>query len=165
MQQPTQSVQFLSTSSIACNCYNIALYNVNCLWLVGVTLIFDVTLQIIVQRYQIVALRWSNDISSAADNAIFKNSAQSIEYSFGCMARSAVLWKPNFANILLFNFCEQKFIQHGPLTVAVDRNDHFLFVFEEKWPNYASRPKFASNSDSFWVRQIFNVCPKVRQVC
>ena len=55
---------------------NIFLYRVNCLWLVGVTLIFDGTPQIVVQRCQIAALRWPNDISSAADNAIFKNRSE-----------------------------------------------------------------------------------------
>ena len=50
--------------------------SLNCLWLVGVALIFDGILQKIVQRCQIAAARWPNDISSAADNAIFKNRAQ-----------------------------------------------------------------------------------------
>ena len=36
--------------------------------------------------------------------------SQNIECSFGCVARSAVLLKPNVANILLFIFCEQKFV-------------------------------------------------------
>ena len=36
----------------------------------------------IVQRCQIAALRWPNDISRAADNAIFKNRAQNIECNF-----------------------------------------------------------------------------------
>ena len=31
-----------------------------------------------------------------------------------------VLLKPNVANILLFNFCEQKFVQHAPITIAID---------------------------------------------
>ena len=44
---------------------NIVLSSLNCLWLVGVTLIFDGTLQIIVQRCQIKASSWPNDISSA----------------------------------------------------------------------------------------------------
>ena len=55
-----------------------------------------------VQRYQIAAPRWLNDISSAADNAIKKNKAQNIECSFGCVARSAVLLKPNVANSSIF---------------------------------------------------------------
>ena len=44
---------------------NIVLQCVNCHSLVGVTLIFDGTTQIIVQRCQIAAPRWPNDISSA----------------------------------------------------------------------------------------------------
>ena len=63
--------------------------------------------------------------------------------------------------ILLFNFCEQKFVQHGPLTIAIDCNGLYLLIFEDKWPNYASRPKSAPNSDSFWVRRIFNACVRV----
>ena len=104
---------------------------------------------------------WPNDISSAADNAFFKNRAQNIEFSFGCVALSAVLLKPNVANILLFNFCEQKFVQLGPITIAIDCNGLSLFIFEENWPNYASGPKSASNSDSFWVSRLFNVCERV----
>ena len=104
---------------------NIVLQTVNAFCLVGVTLIFDGTLQIIVQRCQIAASRWLNEISSAADNVIFKNRAQNIVCCFGCVARSAVLLKPNVANILLLNFCEQKFVQHGPITIAIDCNGHF----------------------------------------
>ena len=119
--------------------------------------VFDGTPQIIVQRCQ---------ISSAADNAIFKNRAQNIE-CFGCVAHSVVLLKPNVANILLFNFCEQKFVQHGPITIAINCNGLSLLIFEEKLPNYAYGPKSALNSDWFWVRRLFNVhmcagflCPK-----
>ena len=126
-----------------------------------VTLIFDGTPQIIVQRCQIAAPRWPNDISSAADNAIFKNSAQNIECSFGCAARSAVLLQLNVANILLFNFCEQKFVQHGAIMIDIDCNGLSLLIFEEKWPNYASGPKSAPNTDLFWVRRLFNVCVRV----
>ena len=82
---------------------NIVLHSVNCFWLVGLKLIFDGTPHIIIVQAQ----RWPNYISSAADNAIFKNRAQNIEYSCGCVVRSDVLLKPNVANILLFNFCEQ----------------------------------------------------------
>ena len=90
-----------------------------------------------------------------ADNAIFKNRAQNIECSFACVARSAVLLKPNVANILLFNFCELKFIQHGPITIAIDCNGLSLLIFEEQWPNYASGSKSAPNS----MRAGF-LCPK-----
>ena len=111
---------------------NIVLKSVNYLWLVGVTLIFDGTPQKIVQRCQIAAPKWPNEISSAADNAIFKNRTQNIECSFVCVARSAILLKPNVANIILFNFCEQKFVQHGPITIAIDCNDLSLLIFKKK---------------------------------
>ena len=67
-------------------------------------------------------MRWPNNISSAADNPILKNRAQNIECNFGCVARSVFLLKPNVANILLFNFCEQKIVQHSPITSAIDYN-------------------------------------------
>ena len=67
-------------------------------------------------------------------------------------ARSAVLLKPNVANILLLNFCEQKFVQHGLITIAIDCSGFYLLICEEKLPNYAL------NSNSFWVRRLFNVC-------
>ena len=104
---------------------------------------------------------WPNDISSAADNAIFKIRAQNIDYSFNCVIRSAVLLKPNVANILLFNFCKQKLIQYFPITIAIDCNGLSLLIFEEKWLNYASGPKSPPNSDSFWVRWLFNLCVRV----
>ena len=105
--------------------------------------------------------RLPNDISSAADNVIFKNRAQNIECSFSCVARSTVLLKPNVANILLFNFCEQKFVQHGPIMIAIDCNGLSVLIFEKKWPNYASGPKSPPNSDLFWVRRLFNVCMRI----
>ena len=64
-------------------------------------------------------------------------------------------------NFLLFNFCEQKFVQHGSITIAIDCNGLSLLIFEEKWPNYASGPKSTRNSDSFWVRRLFNACVPV----
>ena len=67
------------------------------------------------------------------------------------MARWAVLLKPNVANILLFKFCEQKLVQHGPLTIAIDCNGLSLVIFEEKCHNYASEQNSAPNRDSFWV--------------
>ena len=111
---------------------NIVLYSVNCLWRVSVTLIFDNTPQIIVQRCQIAAPRFPNDISSAADNAIFKNKAQNIDCSFGCVARSVVLLKTNVTNSLLFNFCDQNFLQHDPITFAIDCNGLSLPFFRRK---------------------------------
>ena len=75
--------------------------------------------------------------------------------------RSAVLLKLNVANILLFNFCEQKFIQHNLIAIAIDCNSLSLLIFKEKLPNNANGPKGALNSDSFWVRWLFNVCVRV----
>ena len=67
------------------------------------------------------------------------------------MARSVVLLKLNVANILLFNFCEQKFVQHDPIMIATDCNGLSLLIFEEKWSNYTSGAKFTPNSDSFCI--------------
>ena len=59
---------------------------------------------------------------------------------FGCVGFSmhacAVLLKSNVANILLFNFCDQKFVQHGPITIAIDCNGLSFLAFVEKLPNY-----------------------------
>ena len=98
------------------------------------SLIFDGTPQIIVQWCQIATPRWPNDISSASNNVIIKNRDQNIECSFDCVARSTVVLKPNVANILLFNFCEQKFVQLGSITIAIDCNGISLLIFDEKWP-------------------------------
>ena len=84
--------------------------------------------------------------------------------SLGCVARSAVMLLPNFVYILLlFKFCEQKFVQHGPITITIDCNGLSLLIFEEKWPNYASGPKSAPNCAPFSVCWLFNVC--VRMFC
>ena len=98
---------------------------------------------------------WPNDISSAVDNAIFINRAENIECSFDCVARIGVLLKRNVAHILLFNFCEQKFVQHSPITIAINCNGLSLLIFEEKWRNYASGLKFAPNRQ-FLCLQIRN---------
>ena len=90
-----------------------------------------------------------------------KTGRKNIECCFGCAARSAVLLKSNVGNMLLFNFCEQKFVQHGRITTAIDWNDLSLLIFEEKCPSYSSGPRPAPNSDSFWVRQLFNVCVRI----
>ena len=64
----------------------VQLYFTNGLTKASIVSVFDGTSQIIVQWWQIAAPRWPNDISSAADNAIFKNMAQNIECSFECVA-------------------------------------------------------------------------------
>ena len=79
------------------NKHEIAFFKIKCTYFGRKenTIIFDGTTQIIVQRCQIGAPRWPNDNSSAADNAIFKNGALNIECSFGYVAHTAVLLKPN----------------------------------------------------------------------
>ena len=129
-------VQFLSTPSIVCSCISPLAsrrlsFKASIVCKFSVTLIFDVIPQIIVQRCQIAAPMWPNDISLAADNTIFKHRAQNIECSFGCVTRTAVFLNPIVANILLLNFYEQKFVQHGPLMIAIDCNGHFLLIFEK----------------------------------
>ena len=59
----------------------------------------------------------------------------------------------------LDEYCEQKFVQHGPITITIECNGHSLLIFEEKWVNYASGLKSAPNSDSFWMRAGF-LCAK-----
>ena len=99
-------------------------------------------------------------ISFVAYNAIFKNTAQNIQCSFGCVARSAVLLKPNVSNTLLFNFCELKFIIHGPITIAIEVTASPC-SFSKK-----NGPQSAPNSDSFWGASAFQcmrasfLCPK-----
>ena len=63
--------------------------------------------------------------------------------------------------ILLFNFFKQKFVRYGPITIAIDCNGLPLHIFEEKLPNYASGPKSAPNSNSFWVCRLYNVYVRV----
>ena len=74
--------------------------------------------------------------------------AHNIECSFGYVAGSAVLLKLNVANILLFNFCEQKFFQHDSITIAFDCHDHSISLVE-KWSNYATGPKSANSATRF----------------
>ena len=87
-----------------------------------------------------------------------KTGCKTSSVASSCVALSAGLLKPNVANILLFKFCEQKFVQHGPITIVIACNGLSLLIFEDKCPNYAFGSKSAPNSDSVWVRWLFNVC-------
>ena len=58
-------------------------------------------------------------------------------------------------------FLWPKAVQYGALTITIDCNGFSVLIFKEKWPNYASGPKSATNSDSFWVRRLFNVCVRI----
>ena len=87
------------------------------------------------------------------------------------MARSVILLKPNVDNILLFNFCKQKFVQHGPIMIAIDCNGLSLLIFEEKYPNYASGRKIRTKqwlvlgALAFQCMRAGFQCPKMRQCC
>ena len=142
---------------------NIVLKSINCLWLVGLALIFDDTPQIIVQRCKIAAPSWPNDISTATDNVVFKNRAQNIK-------SSAVLLKPNVANILLFNFCEQKFVQHDPITIAIDCNGLSCSFLKKNGPIMPLDQNPHQTVTRFeWVGFSMYACgfsvPQMRQFC
>ena len=103
---------------------NIFLQSVKCLWLISVTRIFDGTPQIIVQRCQIAAPRRPNDISTAADNAIFKTRAQNIDCSFVYVSRSAVLLPISPSSIFMNkNFCVPKCDNFDCLPTRRDQNE------------------------------------------
>ena len=63
-------------------------------------------------------------------------------------------------------FLWTKFVQHGSITITIDCKGLSLLIFEEKWPNYASRPKSAPKRDSFLGTSAFQciragfLCPK-----
>ena len=128
----------------------------NRLSMVSVTLILNGSPQKIVQRGQIAAPGRPIDIIISAAYSIFENHAQKVECYVGCVASSPVLLKPNFVHVILFNFWKQKFFEHGMLTLAIDRNGGSWLIFEEKWPNDATVPKFAPNSHSLWVHRLLN---------
>ena len=56
---------------------------------------------------------------------------QNVECNFGCVARNAALLQSNVANSLLLKFCEQKFVQHGSITITIDCNGLSLLIFEK----------------------------------
>ena len=94
-----------------------------------------------------------------------KNRVQNIEFIFCCLANSAVLLKPNVANVLRFNFCEQKFIQHGPITIAIDCNGFSLLIFEKNGPimpldqnPHQTVTRFGANVCVFSVPQMRSFC-------
>ena len=73
-----------------------------------------------------VILKWNSSSSLFIKFSILFHHSVELLSSFDLVARSAVLLKPNVANILLFNFCEKKKIrsQHRPITIAIDCNGH-----------------------------------------
>ena len=68
---------------------------------------------------------------------------------------------PSCWNQMLPIFSSSIFVNKNSFNMAVDCNGLSLFIFEEKWFNYAFGPKSAPNSDSFWVHRLFNVCVRI----
>ena len=64
---------------------------------------------------------------------------------------------------MIFFFAKIGIFYNRPITMAIDCNGLSLHIFEEKSANYASGPKSAPNSNSFWLRQLFNA--QMRQLC
>ena len=112
--------------------------------------------QRIVRLGQITVARRPIDIRISADHSIFENGTQKIDCYVGCVASGPVLLKPNVVHVTLFNFWIQKFVEHGTVTLAIDRNGGFLLIVEEKWPNDANVSKSALNSHSLWVHRFLN---------
>ena len=117
----------------------------HCLWLVDVTLIFDGTPQIIVQRCQTAAPRCPAGSEAAALWLIMRSSKTEQKTS----SVTSAVWH-------IVPSC-----WHQTITIAIDCSGLSLHIFEEKWPNYVSGPKYAPNSDSFWVRRLLYICVRV----
>ena len=128
--------------------FDFVFQGLNRLWMVSITHILNGSPQKIVQRGQITALRRTIDIRILVDYSIFENGAQKIDCYVGCVASGPVLLKPNVVHVILFNFWKQKFVEHGTVTFAIDRNGSSFLIFEGKWPNDVTVPKSAPNSHS-----------------
>ena len=126
--------------------FDFVFQGLNRLWMVRVSLILDCSPQTVVQRRQITASRRSIDIEISADYSIFENDAQKIDCYVGCVASGPIQLKPNIVHVILFNFWRQTFVEHGTVTLAIDRNGGSFLIFNEKWPNDATVPKSAPNS-------------------
>ena len=128
----------------------------NPLWMVSVTLVLNGSSQKIVQQGEITAPRRPIDIRISADYSILENGAQKIDCYVGCVASGPVLLRPNVVHVILFNFWEQRFVEYGTITLAINRNGGSLLIFEEKWSNDATVTKSAPNSHSLWVHRLLN---------
>ena len=124
--------------------------------MVSLTLILNGCPQKVVQLGQITTLRRPIDIRDSAGYSIFENGAKQIDCYVGFLASGHVLLKSNVVHVILFNFWKHKFVEHGTVTLAIDRNGGFLIIFEEKWSNDATIPKSAPNSHSLCVHRLLN---------
>ena len=136
--------------------FDFVFQGLNRLWMVSITLILKGSLQKILQQGQITAPRRPTDIRISTDYSIFENSAQKFNCYVSCVASVPGLLEPNVVYVILFNFSKQNFVEHGTITLAIDRNGSSLFTFEEKWPNDATVPKSAPNSHSLCVHRLLN---------
>ena len=87
----------------------------------------------------------------------FRKRCAKIDCYVGCVENGPVLLEPNVVHVIIFNFWEQKFVEHGTVTLAIDYNGGFLLIFEEKCPNDATVLKCAPNSHSLWMHRLFNL--------
>ena len=109
-----------------------------------------------VQSFRLIMENNFIQIAASAGHAVAY-----IECSFGCVARSAVLLKPNVANIL-FNFCEQKFVQHGPITIAIDCNASSCSFTKQNglWTKIRTKQWFVLGASAFQCMRAGFLCLK-----
>ena len=81
---------------------------------------------------------------------------QNIDFYVDCVVSGPVNLKQNVFHVMLFNFWRKKFVEHVIVTLAIDRNDGSLLIFEEKWLNDATVRKSAPNSHSLRVQRLLN---------
>ena len=124
----------------------------NRLWMVSVTLILNGYPQKIVQRAQMTTPSRRIDIRISSDYSIFENGAQKIICYFSYVASGPVLLKSNVVYAILLNFWKQKFVEHGMVALAIDRNSGSLLIL----PNDATVPKSVPNSHSLWMHRLLN---------
>ena len=98
--------------------------------------------------------------------AIFKHRAQNMKCNFVSVAYSADLLKPNVANIFLFNFCEQKFVQQGPILNAINCNYPLLAHYRRKltqlclWIKIRSKQCLVLGAAAFQCMRVDFLCLK-----
>ena len=110
----------------------------------GVTLTFDGTPQIIVQRCQIAAPSWPSDITSAANNAIFKNRAQSF------------IWKYYFFSFAKIGNISQR-CSSVYTTIFVRRKDNPHYLSNQTWKNFQFKLKLLFSVSFFFLRNYLKV--------
>ena len=77
---------------------------------------------------QITAPRRPINIRISTDYSIFEKGAQKIDCYVGYVASGPVVLKQNVVHVILFNFWKQKFVEHGTVTLAIDRNGGSMLI-------------------------------------